>query len=192
MNRRKVIVSCFLIAVAVCVAFALWTRSPKGRVLSDPRFFVTHDVAGGRMGFYAPGDAGIVVREFASAWNSIWKRPDEVISRSFPPREEQACSIQGMLQQATTLTGVRYGIARPLVEGVGAVEFGHANALDPEEWVAALKGALESGTSEWINDINSRFDRLNPRRESLVLITNSPGLILVVPHEWAVKFQQSE
>jgi hypothetical protein len=192
MRSRKVIVSCFAVIAVVCVLFFVWVRSPKGRILGDSRFYVTQEIAAGRMGFHAPHRTHYLVREIASAWNGIWKRPVDATDGPFPPTETRTCSIAGLLEQATRMTGVRYAIARPVVEGVGAVEFGHTNTLDVEEWVSAFKDALQSGRPEWVNDINSRFDRLNPRKENLVVITNSPDLILIVPREWSVDFQPPE
>ncbi len=192
MRRRKAIISCLAIAVVLGVLLVLWARSPKGRILGDSRFHVTQEIAGGRLGFYAPHDAHFIVREFASEWNAIWKRPIDGDEVRFPPTMIQACSIAGLLSQATRMTGVRYAIARPVVEGAGSVEFGHTNSLDAEEWVTAFKEALQSGKPEWINDINSRFSRTNPRKENLVIITNSPDLILIVPLEWSAEFQPSK
>jgi len=191
MRRRKAFISCFAIVAVICVVLFVWVRSPKGRILSDSRFVVTQDVRS-RMRIYAPTDAHYVVREIASAWNAIWNQTVDATDASFPPTETRTCSISGLLEQATRMTGVRYAIARSVVEGAGAVEFGHTNSLDVEEWVAAFKDALQSGTPVWVNDINSRFDKLNPRKENLVVITNSPDLILIVPHEWSAEFQQSE
>jgi hypothetical protein len=103
---------------------------------------------------------------------------------TFPPAATNRCSIHGTLNQCMDVTGVRYVIARDVA--AGTVEFGHPNTLNGDQWVKAFTEALETGQPEWWDSKAGRF-----RKEKLILLTNSPATVLVLPQETAREFQRS-
>lgn len=104
------------------------------------------------------------------------------MAHSFPASATNRCSIHGLLNQCTEVTGVRYAIARDVA--AGTVQFGHTNTLNGTQWVMAFAEALLTGQPEWWDFRTKRF-----RKENLVLLTNDARRVLVLPKEMVREFQ---
>ena len=102
-----------------------------------------------------------------------WRKP-QPSNHIFPASPIEFRSIHGLLNQCTEVDGIRYAISITLASG--SVMFGHTNALDGASWVAAFKNALENTPSDWYD-----YEEHTTRRGKLVLITNEPGWVVVVP-----------
>lgn len=85
------------------------------------------------------------------------------------------CSVHGLLNQCMEVTGNRYLIADGIA--AGTVSFGHTNALNGVQWVAAFEAALEKGMPQrW--DASSRTFL----KENLVLVRYpEEKTVLVLP-----------
>jgi hypothetical protein len=92
------------------------------------------------------------------------------------------CSIHGLLNQCTEVTGVRYFIAKDVA--AGNVQFGHTSALNTIQWVAAFTEALQNNQPEWWDSEAKRFCN-----ENLVLITNDARTVLVLPKAMVQEFR---
>jgi hypothetical protein len=79
------------------------------------------------------------------------------------------------------VSGVRYLIAKDVA--AATVQFGHTNVLNGKQWVAAFTDALQHSEPEWWDSKLNRF-----RHENLLLITNGPNTVLVIPPEMAHVF----
>ena len=69
----------------------------------------------------------------------------------------------------------------------GGVMFGTTNTLNGAQWVKAFTEALQTGQPEWWDSQTKKF-----RKENLVLVTNGPRMVLVLPREMLGEFQPSE
>ena len=65
--------------------------------------------------------------------------------------------------------------------------FGTTNALNGAQWVQAFTEALQTAQPEWWDS-----QRRKSRKENLVLVTNGPRMVLVLPREMLGEFQPSE
>ena len=155
--------------------------SRKSPLLMDPRFVVTT-----KPSFGVPANAPFKDRVFVW-WMQFQQKHGKPhpLSYSFGASPPTRCSIHGLLNQCTDATGVRYVIAKDVA--AGAVMFGHTNTLNGAQWVNAFTEALQNGQPEWWDSQTEKF-----RKENLVLLTNSPGMVLVLPREMLWEFQHSE
>jgi len=95
------------------------------------------------------------------------------------------CLIQGMLNQCTEVSGVRY-LMPPFV-AAGSVRFGNTNTLNGPQWAAAFEKALQTRTPEWWDAEQKKM-----RDENLVLIRfPEQRTVLVLPQEKAAEFQRT-
>jgi len=95
------------------------------------------------------------------------------------------CLIQGMLNQCTEVSGVRY-LMPPFV-AAGSVRFGNTNTLNGPQWAAAFEKALQTGTPEWWDAEQKKM-----RDENLVLIRfPEQRTVLALPQEKAAEFQRT-
>jgi len=104
----------------------------------------------------------------------------------FPPTPTtNRCSVQGLLNQCTGVTGERY-LMPPFV-AAGTVRFGNTNTLNGPQWVSAFENALQTGTPEWWDAEQKKM-----RDENLVLIRfPEQKTVLVLPQEKAAEFQRT-
>lgn len=165
--------------LALVFALAILLRPSRNqRFLHDSRFIVTTRPAVG-----PPSNPSLLERAF-TWWlkaRQRFSKPDP-LAYSFPAGPTKACSIHGLLNQCTELTGVQYVIAKDVA--AGSIQFGHSNTLNGAQWVAAVTEALQSGQPEWWDSQLRRF-----RRENLVLVTNDVRTVLVLPRTMVHEFQ---
>lgn len=176
-ERRRGIGGWFIGAVILaCLLFMafLFRSSPISPLQHDARFVVTTRPT---IGF--PPNATLTQRVFT--W---WQRnrPPRPLAYSFGAAPTNRCSIHGLLNQCMEVTAVRYVIAKDVA--AGSVMFGHTNALNGIQWVAAFTEALRSGQPEWWDSQAGRF-----RHENLVLIAKDARTVLVLPRAMAQEFQ---
>jgi hypothetical protein len=177
----------WLLAAALAVLMAVgfwWTIShfEDTSFSNDPRFVVTS----------APGISFSTSQATLSQRIYIWwskfshgfQKPRRFAGSTitFPASPASRCLIQAMLNQCTEVNGVRYVIARDVA--AGNVQFGHTNTLTGAEWVVAFTEALQHGQPEFYDPQIKAF-----RKENLVLVTNSPQTVLVIPKSMAAEFQ---
>ncbi len=103
---------------------------------------------------------------------------------TFPPTPVQPCSIHGLLNQCMEVSGTQYYIA---VEVAGAVEFGHTNALNGAQWVAAFERAIEASKAVMCYD----FANKRNFQDKVLLIRESPGVVKVVPQSKLPDYQRA-
>ena len=102
---------------------------------------------------------------------------------TFPACPVQPCSIDGLLNQCMEVSGTRYLIA---VEIGGAVEFGHTNALNGAQWVAAFERAIETSGPVVCYD----WTKKRNFQDTLLLIREKPHLVKVVPRSKLAEYQK--
>jgi hypothetical protein len=100
---------------------------------------------------------------------------------SFSGTKTNACSIHGLLNQCTDMTGIEFLIAKDVA--AGTVQFGHTNTLSGDQWTGAFLEALQKGQPQWWDSKLKAF-----RTENLVLITNDAKTIFVLPGDMAHEF----
>jgi hypothetical protein len=83
------------------------------------------------------------------------------------------------------VSGVRYLIAKDVAGG--GIMFGTTNTLNGAQWVKAFTEALQTGQPEWWDSRTQTF-----RKENLVLLTNGPRMVMVLPREMLREFQRGE
>src|SRR5436190_18076046 len=126
--------------LALLLCLALWMcvpRQDKGVPRQDtgferdPRFIVTT-----MRTIDVPSSSTPI--QWASFWwfkvQQKFRRPRS-LSYSFPASAKGRCSIHGLLNQCTDVTGVRYVIASDVA--AGSVQFGPTNTLNGAQWVKA-------------------------------------------------------
>jgi hypothetical protein len=88
---------------------------------------------------------------------------------SFPPSADRRCSVQGLLNQCSQVTGTRYLIAR---EARGdSIYFGHAKTLNGTQWVAAFERALQ--------------------QDGYGVIRQRPGLVKIIPQDVVAQYERA-
>ena len=166
-----------VIAVALIVGTVL-IMSDWGPGLNDPSLVAT-----------TKPDFGVVATSSLKTrlW-SIWFRLNEKFRRpnpgtyTFPSTSDQRCSIHGLLNQCTAMSGVRYLIDKNVA--TGTVNFGHTNALKGSQWIAAFENALQTGQPEWYVSEMNQF-----RKENLVLVRYDSKTVVVLPKERAANYR---
>jgi len=107
--------------------------------------------------------------------------PTAYTFRASPARP---CSIDGLLNQCMEVNGTQYLIA---VEIAGAVEFGHTNALNGAQWVAAFEHALETSGPvvcyDWAKKRNFQ--------DTLLLIREKRRVVKVIPRSKLAEYQKA-
>lgn len=93
------------------------------------------------------------------------------------------CSIYGLLNQCTGVTGVRYVIPRDI--SAATIMFGNTNTLTGPQWVRAFTETIEHSQAEFWDQQTTTM-----RKENLVLLTNSPRTVLVLPKSRLSEFQR--
>jgi hypothetical protein len=181
-ERAGLIVLALLLAALGLLAFSLY-RSPLSVVptLPDSRFVMTTVPTLG-----LPSNASL--KDRAALWTfrlfqrfrKLHPRP---LAYGFPASPTNRCSIQGLLNQCMEVCGVTYLIPKEVA--AGTVQFGHTNSFNGEQWVAAFTDLLRNGQPEWWDSKVQRF-----RRENLVLVTNGPRSVLVLPADMVKEFQK--
>jgi len=145
--------------------------------LTDPRFIVTS-----KRKISVPANAPF--KDRAMWWwiglQQKWRKP-QPLNWSFGATPTTLCSLQ-LLSQCTEVTGVRYVIARDVA--AGGVVFGHTNVLNGAQFVAAFTEALQTGKPGWWDQKTGKY-----RKENLVLLTNDPRTVLVLPQEMVAEFR---
>jgi hypothetical protein len=176
----------WLLAAAVLgtlIAVVFWWRISQMGDTSfshDPRFVIT---APPSMSFPTPR-ATWTQRIFGWLnFNRVNRKPNPV-SYTFPAHPMARCGIHSLLNQCMEVNGVRYVIARDVASGT--VFFGNTNSLTGPQWVLAFTDALQHGEPEFLDMQTKKF-----RKENLVLVTNSPTTVLVLPQSMAAEFQNS-
>ena len=103
---------------------------------------------------------------------------------SFFPSPKGSCSIHGLLEQCTEVSGVRYVIAKDVAAGL--VEFGgYTNSLTAPQFVQAFAQALQTNQPEFMN-----FRTQRHYKENLVLLTNDALTVLVLSKAMAQQFEK--
>jgi hypothetical protein len=158
------------LALVVTMAFLIrpLRESP---FLHDPRFIVTTRPT---LASNTPFTFRVLMW-----WQSVHK-PNPLAS-TFSAHGKNLCSIHGLLNQCMDVTGVRYVIAKEVA--AGSFQFGHTNALNGSQWVAAVAHALQNDNPEWWDFQAKKF-----HRENLVFITNNSTTVLVVPKSRVQEF----
>ena len=171
----------FTLLALVLVVIALTLESPRTTPsLPDSRFVMTSYP---RIGL--PLNSSIKDRVIIWCFRQVQKfreahpRP---LAYSFPAGPDARCSIHGLLNQCMEINGVTYMIPRDVA--AGSVFFGHSNVLYGAQWVSAFTDALKTNQLEWWDSKTKKF-----RRENLILLTNGPRAVLVLPSEMAEEFQ---
>jgi hypothetical protein len=179
-NHRRLerwLLSAAVLTALLAVVF--WWRISQAEdtsFSSDPRFVIT---APPTMGF-STTHASLTQRIFTTLLK-LNRKPNPV-SFTFPAGPANRCSIHGLLNQCMEVNGVRYVIARDVA--AGTVWFGHTNSLSGPQWVLAFTEALQHDQPEFWDSQTKTF-----RKENLVLVTNSPRTVLVIPKSMAQEFQ---
>jgi hypothetical protein len=174
-GRWLLVVVMFILLLAGAILMTLPPR--QSPLLADPRFVVTT-----KPSFGVPANAPLKSRAFVW-WMKFRQRyaKPHPLSYSFGASPTNRCSIHGLLNQCMEVTGVRYVIAKDLA--AGTVMFGPTNTLNGAQWAEAFTGALQTGQPEWWDSQTKTF-----RRENLVLLTNDPRTVLVLPKDMAGEF----
>ncbi len=166
----------FILLLAAVVLATL--PSGKSPLLADPRFVVTT-----KPSFGVPANIPLKDRVFVW-WIRLQQRygKPHPLRYSFGASPANPCSIHGLLNQCTGVTGVRYAIAKDVA--AGTVMFGPTNTLNGAQRVKAFTEALQTGQPEWWDSQTRKF-----RRENLVLLTNGPRMVLVLPKGMVGEFR---
>ena len=120
------------------------------------------------------------------AWRQyLWRhRKRNPAAYTFPASRAQLCSIDGLLNQCMEVSGTRYLIA---VEIAGVVEFGHTNALNGTQWVAAFEHAIETSGPVTCYD----YARKRNFQDTLLVIRERPGVVKIVPRTKLAEYQKA-
>jgi len=171
-----------MVTLVLLLAGVLLVTLPSGKspLLTDPRFVVTT-----KPRFGLPANAPLKDRVFIW-WLKLRQKygKPHPLSYSFGASPQISCSIQGLLNQCMEVGGVRYVIAKDVA--AGSVMFGHTNTLNGAEWVKAFTEALQTGQPEWWDPHGRTF-----RKENLLLLTNGPRTVMVIPKDMAGEFQHT-
>lgn len=129
----------------------------------------------------------------ATLWNQVaWKwmelrdrftsKTKRAANYTFSASAPVRCSVHGLLNQCMEVSGTRYVIWKDVA--AGTVEFGHTNALNGNQWVAAFEEALKNGKVEWYDFKTKEF-----RRENLALTRYDHKTVVVVPQSQVDKYR---
>jgi hypothetical protein len=159
-------------------ALLMTLPSRKSPLLVDPRFVVTT-----KPSFGVPANAPFKDRVFLW-WMQFQQKHGKPhpLRYSFGASPTNRCSIHGLLNQCMEVTGTRYVIAKDVA--AGTVMFGPTNTLNGAQWVNAFTEALQTGQPEWWDSQTRKF-----RKENLVLLTNGPRMVLVLPRDMVGEFR---
>ena len=177
--RWLVGVMALILLFVVAVLMTLPRR--QSALLVDPRFVVT-----AKPSFGLPANAPF--KDRAMVWWMQFQQKHgkpHPLNYSFGASPTNRCSIHGLLNQCMEVSGVRFLIAKDVA--AGGVMFGTTNTLNGAQWVKAFTEVLQTGQPEWWDSQAKRF-----RKENLVLVTNGPRMVLVLPRELLGEFQHSE
>jgi hypothetical protein len=172
-----------VVVITVLLVAALLMSLPRRQspLLVDPRFVVTT-----KPSFGLPANAPF--KDRAMVWWMQFQQKHgkpHPLNYSFGASPTNRCSIHGLLNQCMEVSGVRYLIAKDVA--AGGVMFGTTNTLNGVQWVKAFTEALQTGQPEWWDSQSKKS-----RKENLVLLTNGPRMVLVLPREMLGEFQRSE
>ncbi len=95
----------------------------------------------------------------------------------------QPCSILGLLNQCTDVSGTQYLVA---VEIAGTVEFGHTNMLNGTQRVAGFEHALETSDGVLCYD----WGKKRNFRDTLLVIREKPRVVKVLPRSKLAEYQK--
>jgi hypothetical protein len=73
------------------------------------------------------------------------------------------------------------------VEIAGVVEFGHTNALNGTQWVAAFEHAIETSGPVTCYD----YARKRNFQDTLLVIRERPGVVKIVPRTKLAEYQKA-
>ncbi len=173
-SGRRFILSVLLFSLVGFGTAYFFSPSEKVPSFDPDRFMITSEANYG-----ISANAGVMERIW-HAWERVKRgagiRPNQTYS--FGAALTNRCSIYGLLNQCTDVSGVRYVIAKDVA--AGSVKFGHTNTLNGAQWVDAFTTALKTGIPQWWVEASGSF-----RKENLVLVTNGPTTVFVVPKEMA-------
>jgi len=169
-----------VVILTLLLAAALLMTLPRYQspLLVDPRFVVTTKPI-----LLVPANA-----PFKDRWFVWWMQFQEKhgkphpLSYSFGASPRNRCSIHGLLNQCMEVAGTRYLIAKDVAGGT--VMFGPTNTLNGAQWVKAFTEALQTAQPEWWDSQTKKF-----RKENLVLLTNGPRMVLVLPRDMVGEFR---
>jgi hypothetical protein len=168
-----------VILILLLVAALLMTLPRRqSPLLVDPRFVVTT-----KPSFGVPPNAPF--KDRAIVWWMQFQQKHgkpHPLSYSFGASPTNRCSIHGLLNQCMEVSGVRYLIAKDVA--AGGVMFRTTNTLNGAQWVKAFTEALQTGQPEWWDSQTRKF-----RKENLVLLTNGPRMVLVLPRDMVGEFR---
>lgn len=129
-----------------------------------------------------PPNAGILDR-LRFVLQDFWLKCSGISSRAtytFQPRTNALHGISSLLTPCMEITGKKYLIAREVIY----VEFGHTNALNGTQWVAAVEALLQSA------QVQCYRPGSNDWRERLLLIREE-GVVKVVPPSRLADYQNA-
>jgi hypothetical protein len=175
---RGLLVAVILILLLVAALLMTLPRRPSP-LLVDPRFVVTT-----KPSFGVPANASFKNRVFVW-WMQFQQKHGKPhpLSYSFGASPTSRCSIHGLLNQCMKVSGTRYVVAKDVA--AGTVMFGPTNTLNGAQWVNAFTEALQTGQPEWWDSQTKKF-----RKENLVLLTNGPRMVLVLPRDMVGEFRR--
>jgi len=184
MSSRRIEYWLLAAALAVLIAAGFWwtiSHFEDTSFSNDPRFVVTSasSIRFSTSQATLPQRISIWWSKFSHGFQKPHRFTGTI---TFPPSTTNRCLIEAMLNQCMEVNGVRYVIARDVAGG--NVQFGHTNTLTGTQWVVAFTEALQHGQPEFYDPQTKAF-----RRENLVLVTNSPQTVLVLPKAMAAEFQ---
>ncbi len=151
-------------------------------ILTDARFTITSNRPPPFVRIPIPKITEAQRVEAEIRWNLQKPNPSR---HSFPARGETLVSIHGLLAQCTTVTGIRFAIAKGV--SAGAVVLPAQSRLDGWQWSKALTDALQTREPEWYN-----FKDRVPRKENLTLLTRDGKTVVVIPDEMVPEFELKE
>jgi hypothetical protein len=179
--RRIGLLGAALLSFGLVTMFSLRSPTATAPLVPDSRFIATNIPQSGPLP--TAGWKDRVVLWLFGFQQRYRQRHPQPLSFSFSACPVTRCSIHGLLNQCMEVNGVQYLIAREVAGGT--VQFGHTNVLNGAQWVASFAAALTNGQPEWWDANTKQF-----RKENLVLVTNGPRTVMVVPHTMVRDVQQ--
>ena len=135
--------------------------------------------------FSPPPNAGVYDRIRFSLFNLMQKHAGTNSTWSFGASPKMDCSVQGLLNQCSEVTGTRYLMSLEVT--AGSVQFGNTNTLNGPQWVTAFETALQTSDVEFWDQKLKRM-----RHEPLVLLRfPAQKTILVLPASEVTEFQRT-
>ncbi|MDB6015821.1 MAG: hypothetical protein JWR19_310 [Pedosphaera sp.] len=188
-NRRIFGVGMLLLLTLVMVTWLLVLHAPREKPVPplsfDTNAFIASKIsipAGGAFPLPTNPSLGARFRHFLYEAEVRLSGPS---TWSFPASAQTGCSVQGLLDECTSVSGTRY--LMPIGVAAGSVQFGNTNTLDGPHWVAAFEEALRKGP---VNCWDPETKTVRP--EQLVLLRfPAQKTVVVLPVKSALEFQRT-